>query len=68
MYAGFYPGGDRVFSIPNSISLGEGDIPPLFYANTKVKLNNETWHQGNIISSWLCYSLLGEALGSFSNP
>ena len=37
--------------------------PPLFFANTivKSKLNHETWHQG-IINSWLCYSLLGEAL------
>ena len=44
---------------PHSESLGGGGIS----VNTKVKskLNHETSHQG-IINSWLCYSLLGEAL------
>ena len=37
-----------------------GDIPPLF-----LLIQKETCHQG-IINSWLCYSLLGEALGGFS--
>ena len=35
------------------------DIPPLF-----LLIQKEACHQG-IINSWLCYSLLGEALGSF---
>ena len=74
---GFHLGGDRGVSTlhseslwggggtggfdPHSESLG-GGIPPLF-----LLIQKETCHQG-IINSWLCYSLLGEALGSFSNP
>ena len=51
---------------------GGGGYPlplPLFFVNTKVKseFNHEACHQG-IVNSWLCYSLLGEALGGFSNP
>ena len=51
------------FDCPTQNLWEGGYPPPLFYANTKVKskLNHETCHQGNI-NSWLCYSLLGEAL------
>ena len=69
-------GGDRGVSTPHSESLGGGGgtggfdpplrisgggYPPLF-----LLIQKETCHQG-IINSWLCYSLLGEALGGFSN-
>ena len=69
MYTWFHPGGDK--GPPLRISGGGGGgggYPPLFFANIKVKskLNPETCYQG-IINSWLCYSLLGEALGGFSN-
>ena len=51
---------------------GVGGYPlplPLFFANTKVKseFNHVACYQG-IVNSWLYYSLLGEALGGFSNP
>ena len=66
---GFIQGGGGGGGFNPPLRISGGDIPPLFFVNTKVKskLKHEICHHG-IINSWLCYSLLGEALGGFSNP
>ena len=60
---GFIQGGTGGVSTPPPLRISGGisPPPPLF-----LLIQKEACHQG-IINSWLCYSLLGDALSDFSN-